>query len=123
MRNTVARWLVARSVDNRALNHRRFYSSTFILVIGLHWATDQRRLLRVFGKFGNIKSEQLWIPEHSASHKWAAIEYATFDEALEATSEINGHEVDGRLLRVSIRDPPGQDKKLILPKRDAEQET
>ena len=75
---------------------------------GLHWATDQRRLLRVFGKFGNIKSgnckillaippelfmipEQLWIPEHSASHKWAAIEYATFDEALEATSEINGH--------------------------------
>lgn len=36
-------------------------------------------------------SEHLWVPEHSASHKWAAIEYATFDEALEATSEMNGH--------------------------------
>ncbi|CCI48026.1 unnamed protein product [Albugo candida] len=123
MRFTLARWLVAKNVDNRTLNHKRLYSSTFILIIGLHWATDQGRLRKVFGKFGDIKSEHLWVPEHSASHKWAAIEYATFDEALEATSEMNGHEVDGRLLRVSIRDPPGKDKKLILPKTEAEQKT
>ena len=39
-------------------------------------------------------------------HLWASLVYSTFDEALEAASEMNGQELDGRLLRVSIVDPP-----------------
>ncbi|KAF1327148.1 hypothetical protein FI667_g7896, partial [Globisporangium splendens] len=45
-------------------------------------------------------------PEHSSTHLWASLVYSTFDEALEAASEMNGQELDGRLLRVSIVDPP-----------------
>jgi hypothetical protein len=45
-------------------------------------------------------------PEHSSTHLWASLVYATFDEAFEAASEMNGQELDGRLLRVSIVDPP-----------------
>ena len=39
-------------------------------------------------------------------HLWASLVYATFDEALAAVSEWNGQELDGRLLRLSIVDPP-----------------
>ena len=45
-------------------------------------------------------------PEHSSMHLWASLVYATFDEALAAVSEWNGQELDGRLLRLSIVDPP-----------------
>lgn len=48
-------------------------------------------------------------PEHSSTHLWASLVYETFDEALEAASEMNGQELDGRLLRVSIVDPPAED--------------
>lgn len=48
-------------------------------------------------------------PEHSSTHLWASLVYSSFEEALEAASEMNGQELDGRLLRVSIVDPPTED--------------
>lgn len=55
------------------------------------------------------ETAQVLTPEHSSTHLWASLVYETFDEALEAASEMNGQELDGRLLRVSIVDPPAED--------------
>lgn len=52
---------------------------------------------------------EVLTPAHSTTHLWATLVYARFDEALEAASEMNGQELDGRLLRVSIVDPPTSD--------------
>ncbi|ETK90007.1 hypothetical protein F441_06258 [Phytophthora nicotianae CJ01A1] len=80
--------------------------STHVSVIGLHWKTDETRLREVFESYGTLEDAKLLTPEHSSMHLWASLVYSTFDEALEATSEMNGQELDGRLLRVSIVDPP-----------------
>ncbi|TDH65934.1 hypothetical protein CCR75_008430 [Bremia lactucae] len=80
--------------------------STHVSVIGLHWKTDETRLRDIFAKFGSLKSARLVKSDPSLSHLWACLVYSTFDEALEAAIEMNGQELDGRLLRVSIIDPP-----------------
>lgn len=80
--------------------------STHVSVIGLHWKTDETRLRQVFANYGTLEEAMLVTPDHSSMHLWASLVYSTFDEALEATSEMNGQELDGRLLRVSIVDPP-----------------
>lgn len=56
-----------------------------------------------------IFAAQVLTPEHSSTHLWASLVYSTFDEAFEAASEMNGQELDGRLLRVSIVDPPSDE--------------
>uniref|UniRef100_K3WEU7 RRM domain-containing protein n=1 Tax=Globisporangium ultimum (strain ATCC 200006 / CBS 805.95 / DAOM BR144) TaxID=431595 RepID=K3WEU7_GLOUD len=80
--------------------------STHVSVIGLHWKTDETRLRQAFEAYGNLEQARVLTPEHSSTHLWASLVYATFDEAFEAASEMNGQELDGRLLRVSIVDPP-----------------
>ncbi|CAH0489622.1 unnamed protein product [Peronospora farinosa] len=80
--------------------------STHVSVIGLHWKTDETQLRKVFSCYGTLEDAKILIPEHSTMHLWASLVYSTFDEALEAASEMNGQELDGRLLRVSIVDPP-----------------
>ncbi|KAG6574472.1 Glycine-rich RNA-binding protein 2, mitochondrial [Phytophthora cinnamomi] len=80
--------------------------STHVSVIGLHWKTDETRLREVFSGYGTLEEAKLLTPDHSSTHLWASLVYATFEEALEAASEMNGQELDGRLLRVSIVDPP-----------------
>ncbi|KAG7381292.1 hypothetical protein PHYPSEUDO_006219 [Phytophthora pseudosyringae] len=75
---------------------------------GLHWKTDETRLRGVFSSYGELEEAKLVTPEHSSTHLWASLVYSTFDEALEAASEMNGQELDGRLLRVSIVDPPAE---------------
>ncbi|KAG1701555.1 hypothetical protein DVH05_010856 [Phytophthora capsici] len=84
--------------------------STHVSVIGLHLKTDETRLREVFSSYGRLEEAQLVTPDHSSSHLWASLVYSTFDEALEAASEMNGQELDGRLLRVSIVDPPTDDE-------------
>ncbi|RLN49651.1 hypothetical protein BBJ29_001216 [Phytophthora kernoviae] len=59
---------------------------------------------------------QLLTPAHSSTHLWASLVYSTFDEALEAASEMNGQELDGRLLRVSIVDPPTEGEAPVTAK-------
>ncbi|KAG3173031.1 hypothetical protein PI124_g1634 [Phytophthora idaei] len=83
--------------------------STHVSVIGLHWKTDETRLREVFANYGTLEEADLVTPENSSMHLWASLVYSTFDEALEATSDMNGQELDGRLLRVSIVDPPMED--------------
>ncbi|KAG7394285.1 hypothetical protein PHYBOEH_005397 [Phytophthora boehmeriae] len=80
--------------------------STHVSVIGLHWRTDETRLREVFSEYGTLEQAKVLTPAHSSTHLWASLVYSTFDEALEAASEMNGQEMDGRLLRVSIVDPP-----------------
>ena len=60
----------------------------------------------MFAAHGRLEKAQIVTPEHSSMHLWASLVYATFDEALAAVSEWNGQELDGRLLRLSIVDPP-----------------
>lgn len=83
--------------------------STHVSVIGLHWKTDETRLHEVFDGYGTLQEAKLVTPDHSSTHLWASLVYSTFDEALKAASEMNGQEVDGRLLRVSIVDPPTEE--------------
>ncbi|CEG43509.1 rna-binding glycine-rich protein [Plasmopara halstedii] len=83
--------------------------STHVSVVGLHWKTDETRLREVFAEFGTLEDAKLVKPDHSYMHLWAYLVYSTFDEALEAAIEMNGQELDGRLLRVSIVDPPEED--------------
>ncbi|CAI5717774.1 unnamed protein product [Hyaloperonospora brassicae] len=80
--------------------------STHVSVIGLHWKTDETRLRQVFEAYGTLETAHLVTPEHSSMHLWASVVFSTFDEALAAVSELNGQELDGRLLRVGIVDPP-----------------
>ncbi|KAE8899707.1 hypothetical protein PF005_g4446 [Phytophthora fragariae] len=84
--------------------------STHVSVIGLHWKTDETRLREAFSGYGTLEEAKLLTPDHSTTHLWASLVYSTFDEALEAASEMNGQELDGRLLRVSIVDPPTGDE-------------
>ncbi|TYZ59674.1 hypothetical protein PybrP1_011335 [[Pythium] brassicae (nom. inval.)] len=83
--------------------------STHVSVIGLHWKTDETRLRQAFEGFGTLEKAEVLKPAHSTTHMWATLVYARFDEALEAATEMNGQELDGRLLRVSIVDPPAAD--------------
>ncbi|KAL3671952.1 hypothetical protein V7S43_002619 [Phytophthora oleae] len=87
--------------------------STHVSVIGLHLKTDETRLREVFSSYGKLEEAELVTPDHSSSHLWASLVYSTFDEALEAVSEMNGQELDGRLLRISIVDPPTDDESVL----------
>ncbi|RLN90408.1 hypothetical protein BBJ28_00007711 [Nothophytophthora sp. Chile5] len=80
--------------------------STHVSVIGLHWKTDETRLREAFAGFGKLEKARIVTPDHSNRHLWASLVYSSFNEAFEAASEMNGQELDGRLLRVSIVDPP-----------------
>ncbi|CAH0479745.1 unnamed protein product [Peronospora belbahrii] len=86
--------------------------STHVSVIGLHWKTDEIQLREVFSQYGTLEDAQILAPKHSTMHLWASLVYSTFDEALEAVTEMNGQELDGRLLRVSIVDPPTEDESV-----------
>ncbi|GLE10100.1 hypothetical protein PINS_up022095 [Pythium insidiosum] len=88
----------------RAALSRSF--ATHVSVVGLHWKTDEVRLRQTFSAYGKLESAELIQPEHSTSHLGAQLSYANFEEALAAVSEMNGQELDGRLLRVSFADPP-----------------
>ncbi|GMF21467.1 unnamed protein product [Phytophthora lilii] len=90
--------------------------STHVSVIGLHWKTDETRVRKVFSAYGQLEQAKLVTPDHSSTHLWASLVYATFDEALEAVSEMNGQELDGRLLRVSIVDPPAEGEPAVAAK-------
>lgn len=102
-------------------------ASLTLATVGLHWKTDETRLRQAFEGFGTLEkgaaarrmsahamtgtdalraAAEVLKPEHSSTHLWASLVYARFDEALEAASEMNGQELDGRLLRVSIVDAP-----------------
>lgn len=83
---------------------------------GLHWKTDETRLREVFSGYGTLEEAKLLTPDHSNTHLWASLVYSTFDEALEAASEMNGQELDGRLLRVSIVDPPTEGEPVAATK-------
>ncbi|KAI9922931.1 hypothetical protein PsorP6_002485 [Peronosclerospora sorghi] len=71
---------------------------------------------RVFPEFtyGTLEDAKIVKPEHSSMHLWASLVFSTFDEALEAACDMNGQELDGRLLRVSIVDPTTDDKSADL---------
>lgn len=81
---------------------------------GLHWKTDETRLREVFTAFGPLEGAELVQPDHSYTQLWAHLVYSTFDEALEAAIEMNGQELDGRLLRVSIVDPPTEEDESVF---------
>ncbi|KAL4160317.1 hypothetical protein PRNP1_000887 [Phytophthora ramorum] len=87
--------------------------STHVSVIGLHLKTDETRLREAFSGYGTLEEAKIVTPAHSSTHLWASLVFSTFNEALEAASEMNGQELDGRLLRVSIVDPPTEAESVV----------
>ncbi|KAJ0407915.1 hypothetical protein P43SY_009202 [Pythium insidiosum] len=116
LRHAVARHAARPCARSRSL-------TTHVSVIGLHWKTDEVRLRQAFSGYGKLESAELIQPAHSTSHLWARLAYSNFEEALAAVSEMNGQELDGRLLRVSFADPPvnkqEKDNKAATPQKTA----
>uniref|UniRef100_H3GFJ8 RRM domain-containing protein n=1 Tax=Phytophthora ramorum TaxID=164328 RepID=H3GFJ8_PHYRM len=79
----------------------------------LHLKTDETRLREAFSGYGTLEEAKIVTPAHSSMHLWASLVFSTFNEALEAASEMNGQELDGRLLRVSIVDPPTEAESVV----------
>ncbi|KAF1792038.1 Nucleotide-binding alpha-beta plait domain [Phytophthora cactorum] len=82
--------------------------STHVSVIGLHWKTDETRLREVFANYGIGGGRS--GDARKLVHAFVGVSgVLDVRRGVEATSEMNGQELDGRLLRVSIVDPPMED--------------
>jgi len=77
--------------------------SKCIGVFGLSLYTTERELDKAFGKYGTIERTNVVLDGHSGrSRGFAFIYYEEVDDAVEARSQMNGTEMDGRKIRVDF---------------------
>ena len=78
-----------------------------IYVGNLSYRTAEDQLSQHFGKFGQISSTVIVIDRASNRSKgFGFITFETDAAAQQAVQEMNGKEIDGRTVKVSIAKPP-----------------
>jgi len=79
-----------------------------LFVGGLAFSTSSERLQEVFGEAGGVESAAVVTDrETGQSRGFVFVEMASAEEANEALKKFNGHELDGRTLRVELATSTG----------------
>jgi RNA recognition motif-containing protein len=79
-----------------------------LFIGGLSFSTSSDRLREVFAQAGVVESAQVVMDrETGRSRGFGFIEMATTEEAETAVKKFNGHELDGRTLKVEHAKPAG----------------
>ncbi len=80
-----------------------------LFVGGLSYSTSSERLREVFAQAGTVESATVVTDRDTAhSRGFGFVEMATAEEADQAIARLNGHEVDGRTLKVERATGPGR---------------
>ena len=80
--------------------------SNKIYVGNLSFRLEERDLQSAFEQFGAVSSCKIITDRETGRSKgFAFVEMSTADEAREAISSLNGHELEGRALRVNEAKP------------------
>ncbi len=83
-----------------AVNNKKLY------VGNLSWGVNDDSLRAAFAEFGEVTSAQVAIDRMTGrSRGFAFVEFATDEAAAAAVAGLDGHELDGRELRVNIAMP------------------
>jgi nucleolin len=91
--------------DNGKENVNGSKSNT-LFIGSLNFKTTESTLRSVFEKYGTVTEIRIAKDKHTHRPKgFAHLEYATFDETKKAAAALNGHEVDGRNIKVDISVP------------------
>jgi cold-inducible RNA-binding protein len=79
-----------------------------LFIGGLSFSTSNERLRELFGKAGVVQSAQVVTDRDTGrSRGFGFVEMATTEEAEAAVKKFNGHELDGRTLKVEHAKPAG----------------
>jgi RNA recognition motif-containing protein len=79
-----------------------------LFIGGLSFSTSNERLREVFAQAGAVESATVVTDrETGRSRGFGFVEMATAEEAESAVKKFNGHEVDGRTLKVELAKPAG----------------
>lgn len=83
-----------------ATNNKKLY------VGNLSWGINDDSLRAAFSEFGEVTSAQVAMDRMTGrSRGFAFVEFATDEAAAAAVAALDGHELDGRELRVNIAMP------------------
>jgi RNA recognition motif-containing protein len=78
-----------------------------LFIGGLSFTTSTERLREVFAQAGTVESASVVIDrETGRSRGFGFVEMATAPEAEAALSKFNGHDLDGRILKVERANAP-----------------
>ncbi len=79
-----------------------------LFIGGLAFSTSNERLREVFAQAGSVESAAVVTDrETGRSRGFGFVEMATTEEAEAAVKKFNGHELDGRTLKVELAKPSG----------------
>ena len=80
--------------------------ATKLYVGNLSYETDQHELRECFGRFGQVVSVSIVSDRNTGgSRGFGFVEMGSETEARDATRGLNGHELDGRTLKVNEAKP------------------
>jgi RNA recognition motif-containing protein len=79
-----------------------------LFIGGLAFSTSNERLREVFAQIGGVESAEVVKDRDTGqSRGFGFVEMASAEEASEAVKKLNGHQVDGRTLRVELANSTG----------------
>ena len=79
-----------------------------LFIGGLSFSTSSERLRELFAQVGGVESATVVTDRDTGqSRGFGFVEMATAEEAEAAVKKFNGHEVDGRTLKVELAKPAG----------------
>jgi cold-inducible RNA-binding protein len=79
-----------------------------LFVGSLSFSTSSERLRELFAQVGVVESATVVADRDTGqSRGFGFVEMATAEEAQQAVTRFNGHEVDGRQLKVELAKSPG----------------
>lgn len=79
-----------------------------LFIGGLSFSTSSERLREVFMQAGAVESATVVMDRDTGrSRGFGFVEMATAEESEAAVKKFNGHEVDGRTLKVEVAKPAG----------------
>jgi len=80
-----------------------------LFIGGLSFSTSNERLREVFAQAGAVESAAVVTDRETGRSRGVGfVEMATAEEAEAAVKRFNGHELDGRTLKVELAKPAGQ---------------
>ena len=79
-----------------------------LFVGGISFSTSTDALRDLFGEVGTVESAAIVTDRDTGqSRGFGFVEMATAEEASQAVTRLNGHQLDGRLLKVELAKPSG----------------
>lgn len=78
-----------------------------LFIGGISFSTSTERLRELFAQVGAVESATVVTDRYTGqSRGFGFVEMSTAEEADQAVSRFNGHELDGRQLKVEPANPP-----------------